>query len=67
MSFRLMLISIWKIYNWYPQFYNKTSDLPDLMPADLQGIINGLDENDKKVSYFSSSSKAWRLTFWHLL
>jgi len=37
-----------KIYNWNPQFYNKTSDLPDLMPQDLQGIINGLDENDKK-------------------
>lgn len=43
------MLKSFQIYNWYPQYYNKSSDLPDLMPADLQGIINGIDENDKKV------------------
>lgn len=38
-----------QIYGWNPHFYNKSSDLPELMPNDLQEIINKLDENDKKV------------------
>lgn len=37
-----------KIYNWVPQFYNKTSELPNNMPEDLKTLIQGFDENDNK-------------------
>ncbi|CRK90570.1 CLUMA_CG004272, isoform A [Clunio marinus] len=44
-----------KIFNWMPLFYNKSSQLPDLMPADLQDKIRNenLDEVKRKMIWIS--------------
>lgn len=36
-----------KIYGWNPEFFNKTSTLPENMPQDLQDQIAGISEDDK--------------------
>lgn len=37
-----------KIYGWNPEYYNKSSNLPDNMPKDLQSLIQDIPETDKK-------------------
>lgn len=34
-----------KIYNWIPEYYNKSADLPENMPSELQAHIKEVEEN----------------------
>lgn len=52
LKFFLTSFYCFQIYGWYPHFYNKSSELPDLMPKDLQDKILGQD--DKEVSFHCS-------------
>jgi sodium/potassium-transporting ATPase subunit beta len=42
-----------KIYNWHPEFYNKSSDLPEVMPADLQSKILGNSDKANEMIWIS--------------
>lgn len=42
-----------KIYGWNPEFYNKSSDLPDLMPADLQEKVQKGSDKENEMIWIS--------------
>ncbi|XP_011502877.1 PREDICTED: sodium/potassium-transporting ATPase subunit beta-2-like [Ceratosolen solmsi marchali] len=48
-----VFIKLNKIYDWVPEFYNDTKNLPNDMPQDLKNHIRGLDKSKLNTIWLS--------------